>query len=56
MQPLSGGQPSGSCLVDCSVRETVRAKTRAQIKLILKRHKYPPDLEARAIDLVLKQA
>jgi len=42
--------------VDWSVRETVRAKMRAQIKLILKRHKYPPDLEARAIDLVLKQA
>jgi type I restriction enzyme R subunit len=34
----------------------VRAKMRAQIKLILKRHKYPPDLEARAIELVLKQA
>jgi type I restriction enzyme R subunit len=42
--------------VDWSVRETVRAKMRAQIKLILKRHKYPPDLEAKAIDLVLKQA
>ena len=42
--------------VDWSVRETVRAKMRAQIKLILKRHKYPPDLEARAVDLVLKQA
>lgn len=42
--------------VDWSVRETVRARMRAQIKLILKRHKYPPDLEARAIELVLKQA
>jgi type I restriction enzyme R subunit len=42
--------------VDWSVRETVRAKMRAQVKLILKRHKYPPDLEARAIELVLKQA
>lgn len=42
--------------VDWSVREMVRAKMRAQIKLILKRHKYPPDLEARAVDLVLKQA
>lgn len=40
--------------VDWSVRETVRAKMRAQIKLILKRHKYPPDLEARAVELVLK--
>ena len=42
--------------VDWSVRGTVRARMRAQIKLILKRHKYPPDLEARAIELVLKQA
>jgi type I restriction enzyme R subunit len=42
--------------VDWSVRETVRAKMRAQIKLILKRHKDPPDMEARAVELVLKQA
>lgn len=42
--------------VDWSVREAVRARMRAQIKLILKRHKYPPDLEARAVELVLKQA
>jgi type I restriction enzyme R subunit len=42
--------------VDWSVRETVRAKMRARIKIILKRHRYPPDLEARAIELVLKQA
>ena len=42
--------------VDWSVRDTVRAKMRGQIKLILKRHKYPPDMESRAVDLVLKQA
>jgi type I restriction enzyme R subunit len=29
---------------------------RGRIKLILKRHKYPPDMEQRAIELVLKQA
>ena len=40
--------------VDWSVRETVRAKMRVQIKLILKRHKYPPDLEAKAVELVLR--
>ena len=34
----------------------MRAKIRAQIKLILKRHKYPPDLEVRVVELVLKQA
>jgi type I restriction enzyme R subunit len=42
--------------VDWSVRETVRAKIRVQIKSILRKHKYPPDLEQRAVDLVLKQA
>lgn len=42
--------------VDRSVRETVRARIRGKIKVILKHHKYPPDMEARAIELVLKQA
>lgn len=42
--------------VDWSVRDSVRAKLRGQVKLILKRYKYPPDMEARAIELVLKQA
>jgi type I restriction enzyme R subunit len=42
--------------VDWSVRESVRAKIRGRIKLILRRHKYPPDMELRAIELVLKQA
>ena len=42
--------------VDWSVREAVRARMRGRIKIILRRHKYPPDLEQRAIELVLKQA
>ncbi|MBP1627547.1 MAG: putative type restriction enzyme HindVIIP protein [Holophagaceae bacterium] len=42
--------------VDWSAREAVRAKLRGRIKLILKRHKYPPDMEQRAVELVLKQA
>jgi type I restriction enzyme R subunit len=41
---------------DWSVRESVRAAMRVRIKVILKHHKYPPDLEQRAVDLVLKQA
>ena len=41
----------------CSpVRETVRAKLRLLVKRILRKYKYPPDLEQRAIDLVLQQA
>ncbi len=42
--------------VDWSVRETVRARLRILVKRILRKYKYPPDLEQRAIDLVLEQA
>jgi type I restriction enzyme R subunit len=41
---------------DWSVRESVRASMRVRVKLILRRHKYPPDMEQRAVELVLKQA
>jgi type I restriction enzyme, R subunit len=42
--------------VDWSVRETVRAKLRLMVRRILRKYKYPPDREARAIELVLQQA
>jgi type I restriction enzyme R subunit len=42
--------------VDWSVRESVRAKLRLMVKSILRRYKYPPDKQAEAIELVLKQA
>ena len=42
--------------VDWNVKESVRAKLRLIIKNILKRYKYPPDEEQKAIDLVLIQA
>ncbi|MGH9826383.1 MAG: type I restriction enzyme endonuclease domain-containing protein, partial [Blastocatellia bacterium] len=42
--------------VDWSVRETVRARLRLMVKRILRKYKYPPDREARAIELVLQQA
>ena len=42
--------------VDWSVRETVRAKLLLMVRLILRKYKYPPDHEARAVDLVLQQA
>jgi len=41
---------------DWSVRESVRAAMRVRVKLILRRHRYPPDMEFRAVELVLKQA
>ena len=42
--------------VDWSVRDTVRARLRLLVKRILRKYKYPPDLEQHAIDLVLQQA
>jgi type I restriction enzyme R subunit len=42
--------------VDWSVRETVRAKLRLMVKRVLRKYKYPPDKEARAVELVLQQA
>lgn len=45
-----------SVTVDWSVRDSVRAKLRLMVKRILRKYKYPPDLEAAAVELVLKQA
>jgi len=42
--------------VDWSARESVRAKLRLMVKRILRKYKYPPDLEDAAVELVLQQA
>ncbi|MCX7257951.1 MAG: type I restriction endonuclease subunit R [Polaromonas sp.] len=42
--------------VDWSARENVRAKLRLMVKRILRKYKYPPDLEDAAVELVLQQA
>jgi type I restriction enzyme, R subunit len=42
--------------VDWSARESVRAKLRLMVKRILRKYKYPPDLEEAAVKLVLQQA
>lgn len=42
--------------VDWSQRESVRASLRLMVKRILRKYKYPPDLEAAAVELVLQQA
>ena len=42
--------------VDWSSRESVRAKLRLMVKRILRKYKYPPDLEEDAVRLVLQQA
>ncbi|WP_306599185.1 type I restriction enzyme endonuclease domain-containing protein [Geothrix sp. 21YS21S-2] len=41
---------------DSSVRESVRATMKVRIKRILKRHRYLPEMELRAVGHVLKQA
>ena len=42
--------------VDWSERESVRAKLRLMVKRILRKYKFPPDLQEEAVDLVLRQA
>lgn len=42
--------------VDWSARESVRARLRLMVKRILRKYKYPPDLQDAAVDLVLQQA
>ncbi|MFK5938593.1 MAG: type I restriction endonuclease subunit R [Sulfurimonas sp.] len=45
-----------SVSVDWQKRESVRAKMRNMIRIILRRYKYPPDKQLEAIELVMKQA
>jgi len=45
-----------SATIDWSLKESVRAKMRARIRRLLAKYDYPPDLEERAIELVLQQA
>jgi phage repressor protein C with HTH and peptisase S24 domain len=45
-----------SVSVDWSLRESVRARLRIEVKQLLRKYKYPPDQQDSATDLVLKQA
>lgn len=45
-----------STTVDWQVRESVRARLRILVRRCLQRWKYPPDQQADAVELVLKQA
>jgi type I restriction enzyme R subunit len=42
--------------IDWNRREAVRAKLRILVKNILRKHKYPPDKQAAAVELVIRQA
>ena len=45
-----------STTVDWQVRDSVRAKLKILVRRTLQRYKYPPDMAAEAVELVLKQA
>lgn len=42
--------------IDWEVRENVQAKMRVAVKRILRKHGYPPDMQARATETVIAQA
>lgn len=45
-----------SVTIDWNLKESVRAGMRTKVRRLLARYGYPPDLEDRAVDLVLEQA
>ena len=45
-----------SATIDWSLKESVRAAMRSKVRRLLAKYGYPPDLEARAVELVLEQA
>lgn len=45
-----------SATIDWSLKESVRAAMRAKVRRLLAKYDYPPDLEERAVELVLRQA
>ena len=45
-----------SVSIDWTIRKSARAKIRVMVRRILRRHGYPPDLQAEATKLVLEQA
>jgi len=49
--------PKAACTtVDWQKRDSVRARLRNLVRITLRRHKYPPDMQETAIALVLSQA
>ena len=45
-----------SVTIDWTVRESARAKIRVMVRRVLRKYKYPPDLQEEATKLVLEQA
>jgi len=49
-------QVRSNVTIDWTLRESARARIRVLVRRILRKHGYPPDLEAEATKLVLEQA
>ncbi len=47
---------TSSAAIDWTRKESVRAKMRIEVRKLLARYGYPPDLQKAAVDLVLQQA
>lgn len=45
-----------SATIDWTLKESVRAAMRTKVRRLLAKHGYPPDLEERAVELVIEQA
>jgi len=45
-----------SATIDWTLKESVRASMRAKVRRLLAKYDYPPDLEEKAVELVLEQA
>ncbi|WP_217565628.1 type I restriction enzyme endonuclease domain-containing protein, partial [Micrococcus sp. GbtcB5] len=45
-----------SATIDWNLKDSVRATMRSKVRRLLARYDYPPDTEAKAIELVLVQA
>lgn len=45
-----------SASIDWTIKESVRAKMRIEVRKALARYGYPPDLQKAAVDLIIKQA
>jgi type I restriction enzyme R subunit len=49
-------QIRGSITIDWNYKSSVKAEMRAKVRRLLAKYDYPPDLEEKAVDLVLQQA
>ncbi len=45
-----------SASIDWTRKESVRARMRIEVRKLLARYGYPPDLQKAAVDLVIRQA